>query len=498
MSGPLFDWLRMLYRRMSYIVRHEGIVTAAFKSLLGVLTGDTASPILWNLYFADLDVPPCPSDIRLFSRTISHIEQADDVVLFSTSIEAMQIKISAFFKWCCTNFMTISVAKTEWMVFGKLPNPLPSLYIDGHQLRLVASYKYVGLWFQSTHRYIFARHYSDKASKARNVARASFAVSPMVGRIPPKEGITLYMTRVDPHLTFGCEISIDVDTKLLGLLESVQHSFLRRLLGLNSHSMLVILFTETGLLPLRYRRLELALSYAKYAAACPDSHYAKCAWMHSCNLVRKGHSSQVGDIIHVLSRLPVPVKSSVEDFLSSARLDNLIVAVRDSWITSATDAIQGSIRCTLLKARVEFDRHGHPSPAAVFASRSYLKIITVPNHRRAYLRFITSNHMLAVEVLRYTDRRYQPYVPRDWRKCRLGCDEVEDEVHALLCCEGDRDLVGLRNNFIWHNRHTELAFLIRLVFDERLLKDVAKFIYNVESIYCSRRVYIPPPIMYSQ
>ncbi|THU79513.1 hypothetical protein K435DRAFT_942967, partial [Dendrothele bispora CBS 962.96] len=153
---------------------------------------------------------------------------------------------------------------------------------------------------------------------------------------------------------------------------------------------------------------------------------------------------------------------------------------------------------------------GNSSPAPVFASRSYLKIITVPNHRRAYLRFITSNHMLAVEVLRYTDRRYQPYVPREWRKCRLGCDEVEDEVHAILCCEGDPDLVYLRNNFmllvlpllpdasLWHTRHTELAFLFRLIFDERLLKIVAKFIYNVERIYCSRRVYVPPPIMYTQ
>ncbi|THU77048.1 hypothetical protein K435DRAFT_591055, partial [Dendrothele bispora CBS 962.96] len=205
-------------------------------------------------------------------------------------------------------------------------------------------------------------------------------------------------------------------------------------------SMLVILFTETSLLPLRYRRLELALSYAKYASACPVSYYVKCAYLHACNLVRKGHASQVGDIIHALSHLPVPVKSSVDDFLSGAQIDNLVKAVRDSWITSATDAIQASIRCTLLKARVEFDRKGHSFPAPVFASRSYLKIITVPIHRRAYLRFITSNHMLAVEVLRYTDRRYQPYVPREWRKCRLGCDEVEDEVHAILCCEGDPDL----------------------------------------------------------
>ncbi|THU82738.1 hypothetical protein K435DRAFT_784507 [Dendrothele bispora CBS 962.96] len=331
----------------------------------------------------------------------------------------------------------------------------------------------------------------------------------MVGRIPPKEGMLLYMARVDPYLTFACENSIDVDVKLLGLLESVQHSFLCRLLGLNSHSMLLILFTKTGLLPIRYRRLELALAYAKYATACPINHYAKCAYMHSCNLVRNGHSSQIGDIIHALSRLPVPVICTVDDFVSTDRLDRLAVAVRDSWITLATDAIQGSIRCALLKARVEFARHGRPSPAAVFASRNYLKMIAVPNHRRAYLRFITSNHMLAVELLRYTDRRYQPYVPREWRICRFGCDEVEDERHALLVCKGAPEIVDLRLSFLrtilpllpdassWQDRCDDHAFLIRIVFEERTLVIVAKYIYNVERIYCSRRVYIPPPIMYS-
>ncbi|THU75607.1 hypothetical protein K435DRAFT_880479 [Dendrothele bispora CBS 962.96] len=58
---------------------------------------------------------------------------------------------------------------------------------------------------------------------------------------------------------------------------------------------------------------------------------------------------------------------------------------------SATNAIQGSIRRPLLEARVEFDRQGCPSPAAVSASCSYLKIITVLNYHCAYLRFITSN-----------------------------------------------------------------------------------------------------------
>lgn len=62
-------------------------LTAAFKSLIGVLTGDTASPMLWNIYFADLaDVfEPDSDDITLNGRPVSHLEQADDVVLFSTT-----------------------------------------------------------------------------------------------------------------------------------------------------------------------------------------------------------------------------------------------------------------------------------------------------------------------------------------------------------------------------------------------------------------------------
>jgi hypothetical protein len=88
----------MLYARLSYIVRQGSELTAAFKLLqvIGVITGDTISPILWNIYFADLaDVfEPNPND------TVSHLEQADDVVLFSTTATGLQRKIDRFFGWC--------------------------------------------------------------------------------------------------------------------------------------------------------------------------------------------------------------------------------------------------------------------------------------------------------------------------------------------------------------------------------------------------------------
>ncbi|TEB22232.1 hypothetical protein FA13DRAFT_1568873, partial [Coprinellus micaceus] len=82
-------------------------------------------------------------------------------------------------------------------------------------------------------------------------------------------GTRLYNSRVDCHLTYGCEVVIDIDEKSLRLLEEAQLFFLRRLLGLNSRSPMAPLFTETGIMPIRHRRLILALQFAQYALREP-------------------------------------------------------------------------------------------------------------------------------------------------------------------------------------------------------------------------------------
>jgi hypothetical protein len=54
-GGLIFDWLRILYQEMSYVVRHENeMATEAFDSLMGILAGDSSSPILWTIYLSDL------------------------------------------------------------------------------------------------------------------------------------------------------------------------------------------------------------------------------------------------------------------------------------------------------------------------------------------------------------------------------------------------------------------------------------------------------------
>jgi hypothetical protein len=288
--GPLLDWLRMVYTRMEYAVKQacqQGVeCTMRFRSLWGILAGDTASPGLFTYYLSDFRPPPDVDDLILSGHRISNIEEADDVALFLLrGVRALQGKLDYMhLDWCATNFLSIGPPKSKGMIFGPIPSVLPTLVVGGERLEFVDEFKSVGVTFKSTHRFVFARHYVNKASKACNIVFATFAMESMVGTIPPRQGLQLYKSRTDPHLTFACEVAIDVDDSFLALLEDVQILFLRRLLGLHKRSMRAVLFTETGITPIRYPRIILVLRYLEYLLKLPARRYARAAFDDACLL----------------------------------------------------------------------------------------------------------------------------------------------------------------------------------------------------------------------
>ncbi|TFY64262.1 hypothetical protein EVJ58_g2749 [Rhodofomes roseus] len=155
-----------------------------FRALAGILIGDPASPILWNLFLANLLLRTSPDDVVLAGVAVSHMEQADDIVIFTTTECALRHKLDDLAAWCAVNFAYI-------MVFGKVPNA-PQLYIEGRLLEVVNSYVYVGIQFSSSTRDVFAPHSESKASAARRVANACLSIESYVGRLPPWAALTLY------------------------------------------------------------------------------------------------------------------------------------------------------------------------------------------------------------------------------------------------------------------------------------------------------------------
>ncbi|KAJ7207268.1 hypothetical protein GGX14DRAFT_366489 [Mycena pura] len=462
--------------------------------------------MLWNIYFADLaDVFESDSDdITLNGRPVSHLEQADDVVLFSTTAAGLQRKLNQFFGWCRVNFMVISIMKTVWMIFGNLPRAIPVMLVGDCAIELVKSYKYVGLIFTSVNRDIFAGHYTNKASKARVVANTTFAVKSMIGCLPPAEGIQLYMARVDPHLTFGCEVTLDVVAAHLKELTDVQHEFIRRLLGVHSHSILSVLFTETGIIPLCYRRPILALGYLGYLLTLPSSHFANTAYLDSCLLAAAGYPSWISDLRWVVASLPVPVELRADLLIDTVSVQKALKGACEKWMAGLTT--QYSSRIPLIQGRLERNEEGELVQMPL-KLRQYLRV-PVPAHRKALTRLYLSAHRLGIEVLRYAER-YRERTPRNWRLCRFCRCAVESESHALLGCMAKPELAGLRTDFlrevydlvpnfprIWESVD---AFLLALVqcrnFD--VTQRLAKLAFDVFAVYAACEVFKPAEYLYT-
>lgn len=116
----------MIYEKMCYTVRHNGNVSDVFHSEIGILIGDTASPILWILYLMDFFIPETTDDVELFTTFISHLEQADDLLLLAATPEGLQRKLDIFYRWCQDNFMVVNAIISVVCIHGHQPRVLPS------------------------------------------------------------------------------------------------------------------------------------------------------------------------------------------------------------------------------------------------------------------------------------------------------------------------------------------------------------------------------------
>ncbi|KAJ7451708.1 hypothetical protein B0H11DRAFT_1689775, partial [Mycena galericulata] len=124
-----------------------------------------------------------------------------------------------------------------------------------------------------------------------------------VGELPAWDARTLYIVRVDPYLTAGCDVCLDMDTKSLASLERVRVKFLRRMLGLGRRSLRAVLFSETGIWPIKYCCLYLALKYLCYLLELDPKRPASNALHESMKLATEQRLSGINDLRILLSRL---------------------------------------------------------------------------------------------------------------------------------------------------------------------------------------------------
>ncbi|KAK0436048.1 uncharacterized protein EV420DRAFT_1652676 [Desarmillaria tabescens] len=176
----------------------------------------------------------------------------------------------------------------------------------------------------------------------------------------------------------ACDVSIDVDNSSLAELEHVQISFIRRLLGISKHSPIAILFSETGMWPVKYRRLMLALRYWQYALSLPNDHFLSYAIADATTLALEAKSSWISDLINALLLLLNPVLVDPAQNWSPGDIDGLIEKVEQSCLDDIDAFIRSSPKAFMLhycspRTKLPNDNH-RQRKSEVLAFHSYLSI----------------------------------------------------------------------------------------------------------------------------
>ncbi|KAF6752865.1 hypothetical protein DFP72DRAFT_814897, partial [Ephemerocybe angulata] len=286
----------------------------------------------------------------------------------------------------------------------------------------------------------FRQHYAAKAKKAKRIAGAIRGVELLTGPLPVKYGTKLYMALVDPHLTHGADVLLDTVDAALRELEKVQLLYIRRMLGLNGRSRTFVLFTETGLLPLRSRRLSLAIRFVLYVLRSPGL-LVSSAYREMVSLDFAGHRTWVGQLREAVRKLPYACAMPDHNgLLSVERMEELlhdVVSGVGPWLQGLVDA---SPRLSLIHGRCEPDATGELTARVPMALRQYLRVAN-PGPRRALTRVLLSEHKYATRMLRWTH-------PGARCLCRFCGTESETVEHLWLWCRGSDSLSVARRRFM--------------------------------------------------
>ncbi|TEB19517.1 hypothetical protein FA13DRAFT_1718732 [Coprinellus micaceus] len=318
-------------------------------------------------------IPKDSGDIKLGRVVVTNLEQADDVVLLSTTPEGLQKKLDGMYRWCSVNFMLFNAAKSAILVV------------------------------------------------ARSRPRRVFDFGVGVGEVRVAIEVVTTVTYL------GCEVAIDQVRAALEQLTGVQEGYLRSVLDVGKLCMLVILFTELGLIPLEYWRLELALVFMQYAVQCPRGHYVREALCETVRMDFEGLSGWFSDTRRAVECLPFecvfPGHGEIEDADVIGRLISAIrKGARTRWKWGAQQV--GPSDDAPLPKDSQFETSGRVG------------------------KVLLSGHRYAIEAL----RRVEGVVERENRRLALditkGCSQRE--VNWILdgqgVCEHLKRLVAVRNS----------------------------------------------------
>ena len=152
--GSVFNWCKNYLSNHSQCTYPNGVKSCTLPITCGVPQSSVLGPLFFLVYVNDVKNAVTSCGVKLY---------ADDTVLYQPGLNQEEAKgklqksVDSFKQWCAINVLTINVPKTKVIVFASRSKSEKckniSIQIGGVKLKVVPSFKYLGLTLDSTLNY---------------------------------------------------------------------------------------------------------------------------------------------------------------------------------------------------------------------------------------------------------------------------------------------------------------------------------------------------------
>ena len=221
--GKMNDWF------MSYLTNRKQCVSilgfeSSYKIIeYGVPQGSVLGPLLFLLYINDLNKSIKHSDTFHFADD-THLLNIND------SFFSMQAKLNQDLKglhrWLLANKISLNAAKTELVIFRKPLQKIPpiKLYINGNRITQTNRVKYLGVYLDQ---FLDGSAHCLELHKKLQRANGMIAKARHFLSNDSKALLSLYHSIFSSHMTYGCQVWGQSDSKFVKKIQVLQNNALR-------------------------------------------------------------------------------------------------------------------------------------------------------------------------------------------------------------------------------------------------------------------------------
>ena len=415
-TGKFFNNIKSLYANDNCCIKVGNKTTEPFLANQGVKQGCILSPLLFNIFIADIVDRFKKENCRALNindaQKLSCLLWADDLVLLSRSEEGLRNMLSELSNYADENHMAVNAKKTQCMIFNKTGKFIRRSYPMGETtVKTTNSYKYLGFIFTPSGSILPGLNdLKDRAQRAyqklKNKMGAFF-------RLHPITTLSLFDSLIKPIMLYGSDFWGCLKMPKNNPIENLFTKFIKTLLGVQKQTSNIGALLELGAVPVMFFGIKNCIKN----------------W-HRINNEKEANRILLD--IHQMAidnNLPWPVQ--IKNKLDSIDIDvgteddlgrihiTVFERLRNNFHQSCFEEINSehSKLRTYAKLKTEI------------GMEKYLNSIKNITERTAITKIRLSNHDLMIETGRYKE------IPVQERLCPFCDNNVETEQHFLLVCK---------------------------------------------------------------